>query len=122
MLEQRKVIHIATPIVWAEAEMINHYTENLSRLIPVLNNAFQQAGERMAVEKAVVDVHSVAEKTVLDSHENIDLISFNTAVGQREDKGMAHWWYASVRRAFDFSSSVFEDSFDFSSFGFENGF
>ncbi len=101
-----KHIHIATPVVWAGAEIINPYTERLSRLISLLNEACQQTGPPIVVKKAIVDVYSVAEAGMLDSYENIDLKSYSMSEQQREDKGMAHWWYASVRRAFDLSPSV----------------
>lgn len=106
VLSDKKKINIATPVVWASSGMINHFVGNMSKLIDILNSTAQKCRENFEVEKAIIDVHSVQNSDLLNYFEYVEVNCFTTPEKERHQKGMAHWWFTSVKRAFDFSAEV----------------
>jgi len=105
-MTNKKKINIATPVVWAESGMINQFAGNMDKFINDLNDTAQRCEEHFEVGKAVMDIHSVTQTKLLSFFGNVDIQCLNTPVNIRKDKGMAHWWYTCVQRAFNVSSPV----------------
>lgn len=102
----RKEINIVTPIVWAGAETIRQYTFNINNLMKELNNIAQKHHKNIEIKNAVIDIYSITQGKLANYADNLEIMFFNTSIKERKSNGMAYWWYAAVRRAFDISSSI----------------
>ncbi len=105
-MSDKKQVNIATPVVWAGSGMVNQFAANMGDLIHTVNSAAREHGGGFEVREAIVDVHSLHKDKLLSFRDTINLKCSEKSEVERKDRGMAHWWFTCVRRAFDVSPSV----------------
>lgn len=95
-IKVEKSINIATPIVWANHEDVAQYIENIDQLILEVNRTLK--GDGYKIGKAVIDTYGEVDCGRLPDYDSISVICHST--NQADVLGMAHYWYQSVKRAF----------------------
>ncbi len=101
-----KKINIATPVVWAEASFINNFSSKVNKLIGELKQIVSKRQLEFEINKALINVYSVSDASKLNSFDFVEIQCFETSIQKRKEKGMAYWWFKSVKDAFNDSNPI----------------